>query len=37
LLPTRVMSVPWRVVTKGSRRGAAMERASKALTEWGMA
>jgi len=33
LLPTSVISVPWSVVTKGRRRGAAMERASMALTE----
>src|SRR2546430_833184 len=36
-LPTRVISVPCNVVIKGSRRGAAMERASMALTECGMA
>src|SRR5208337_3017245 len=37
LFPTAVMSVPWRVVMKGKRRGAAICRASNALTEWGMA
>ena len=33
----RVMSVPWSVVMKGSLRGAAICRASNALTEWGIA
>jgi hypothetical protein len=37
LLPTSVMSVPCSVVINGSRRGAAIERASKALTECGIA
>jgi len=37
LLPTSVMSVPCSVVMKGKRRGAAIDRASRALTEWGIA
>jgi len=37
LLPTRVMSVPCSVVINGSRRGAAICRASNALTECGIA
>ena len=36
-LPTSVMSVPCSVVMKGSRRGAAIARASMALTECGIA
>ena len=37
-LPTRVMSVPWSVVMNGSAAsGAAIDRASIALTECGIA